>query len=172
MASRKFFDPAVLLALTPVVSSTCSLLFAHDQHFFLTLLTKPDIRAPSNALLPSYFRAFFAPGLVRVLGFLGVTVGSSAALLLLLRTSSAGPLLRGRGAFAWYAAGASFAAGHLLFVPLVAPRIRAICEDQGGENVNVLKSWLFYNAARGCTVDLAAWVCCLVAAAKTFSLPV
>ena len=41
MASGAFFDSKTLLLAGPLVSSTCTLLFARDQDFFLSLLTDP-----------------------------------------------------------------------------------------------------------------------------------
>ncbi|TEA09888.1 hypothetical protein C8034_v011549 [Colletotrichum sidae] len=48
------------LRLAPLLSSTCTLLFAHDQHFFLTLFNRPETRKQSTNLVPTYFRLFSA----------------------------------------------------------------------------------------------------------------
>ncbi|RSL53419.1 hypothetical protein CEP54_010436 [Fusarium duplospermum] len=59
MDSGLSFDPLVALRAAPLVSTTCSLLYAWDQHFFLGLLNRPENRATSKPLLQSYFTTFF-----------------------------------------------------------------------------------------------------------------
>ncbi|CAJ2505568.1 Uu.00g129620.m01.CDS01 [Anthostomella pinea] len=164
MASRKFVDPMTLLQLAPVISSSCSLWYSRDQQFFLSNLIQPKHHNLSNQILPPYFQSFFWPGTAAVVGLLGTTFWSSMAVL-----RFSGTLLRDRDSFNWYVAGASFAAGHLLFVPLVAPHVKAIFDDRKDGNVDELRGWLRVNAIRTLTVDLAAWACCVVAAVKTFS---
>lgn len=77
MASNLFFDPLVALRATPLVSTTCTLLFAYEQHFFLSLFNRPQTRSKTRRFLTAYFTMFFAEGVVQVLGFLGVTAVSS-----------------------------------------------------------------------------------------------
>lgn len=166
MASRAFFDPLTLLRLVPAISSTASLTLAWDQHWMLRIFTLPELELDSNLYLPKWFHAFFRAGLPSVLAFLSVTMTTAT---LNLRSESL--LLKRRGSYYWYAAGAALAAGHLLFVPAVAPRIQAIVEDETKEkSVEELRRWLRVNGIRGLTTDLGAWVCCLVAVVRTFSV--
>lgn len=179
MASRSFIDGRTALLLTPLVSSTCSLLFAHDQDIFLRILTIPKSSELCNQILPSYIRTFFPIGLRRVVGFLAVTTWSSVGALLV-----AGPLLRARGSYGWYRAAAFWAVAHLLYVPLVAPRLKAIMDDEENAiedydeddddvvqpNIKQMLGWLTVNMTRMMTTDLAAWGCAFIATAKTFSL--
>ncbi|EGZ69392.1 hypothetical protein NEUTE2DRAFT_131784 [Neurospora tetrasperma FGSC 2509] len=166
MASRAFFDPLTLLRLAPAISSTASLTLAWDQHWMLRIFTLPELELDSNLYLPKWFHAFFRAGLPSVLAFLSVTMTTAT---LNLRSESL--LLKRRGSYYWYAAGAVLAAGHLLFVPAVAPRIQAIVEDETKEkSVGELRRWLRVNGIRGLTTDLGAWVCCVVAVVRTFSV--
>ncbi|KAM4057563.1 hypothetical protein HRG_009198 [Hirsutella rhossiliensis] len=170
MASRLFFDPLVALRAAPLVSSTCSLLFAWDQHFFLGLLNRPENRPHSRPLLRSYFSSFFR----RALPFVVVTIAASTWLgigNLYARPDA----LVASSSLRWYAAGSALAAAHLLYVPAIAPSCRAlICADGpaagADDDVNAyLDDWLTVNARRMLTVDLAAWAAFVVAVTR--SLP-
>lgn len=177
MASGTFFSPQKTLLLAPVVSSTCSLLFAWDQHIFLNLLTHPELSDRTNAILPTYWRVFFPRGLAQVVSFLGITTWTSIGAVVYHKA-----LLQKRGALPWYVASATLAVAHLVFVPFVAPAIKYIMEDEGGRsrerkvaepgnrNVDMQSKWLGYNMVRMLTTDLGAWVCCLVGVMKTFDV--
>ncbi|KAI1392920.1 putative integral membrane protein [Hypoxylon trugodes] len=165
MASGLFVNPATLLNVVPVISSTCQLWFGWDQYEFLQLFLKRDIQAQSNQLLPSYFTTFFNRGAPRVGGLLLTTIVSSAANL----RYAPGNLLHERGSFIWYSAAIGFALGHLTYFPFIFPHIRAITSDAKEKNVTELKNWLYVHNWRTLTVDLAGWVCCIVATVKTLS---
>ncbi|KAF1808601.1 hypothetical protein P152DRAFT_424484 [Eremomyces bilateralis CBS 781.70] len=158
------------LLVAPLISTSCSLWFAADQHFFLQIFTRPECRERSNVLLPDYFRAFFSAGLPRVVGLLGITTWASVGSIWQAR-----PLLESHGSLKWYMATAALAVGHLVFVPAVAPRIQGIAEGGferghgGGQksNVDLLREWLRINMVRTLTTDLGAWLCCLMAVSKT-----
>ncbi|KAI1647132.1 putative integral membrane protein [Daldinia loculata] len=165
MASGLFFDPIALLRITPAISSTCSLWFGWDQYEFLQLFLDPSKRDLVNQLLPSYFSTFFDRGAPRVVGLLLITILSSAANL----RYAPGNLLHERGSFIWYSGAIVFALGHQVYFPFVLPKIRAISGDAKEKNVSELKGWLYVHNWRTLTVDLAGWVCCVVAAVKTFS---
>ncbi|KAK3290204.1 uncharacterized protein B0H64DRAFT_413624 [Chaetomium fimeti] len=164
MASRLFFDPVVALRAAPLVSATCTLLYARDQDFFLRIFNEPGNREKSRALLPSYWRIFFRRGVVVVVGCLAATFWSSIANLFVRRRA-----LEATQSFWWYVAGAALAAGHLLFIPAVAPSVRAISNaDKDGTDPNsALDGWLVINRFRMWTVDIAAWAACAVAVTRT-----
>lgn len=164
MASRLFFDPLTALRAAPLVSSTCTLLFAWDQHLFLSLLNSPspEIRSKSKPLLRPYFSIFFRRGLLMVLTFILASTASAAANL---RVRSDG--LRARGSFAWYVAGAALSAGHLAYVPWIAPSVRDVVEATGEDVIEKLDGWLALNWRRMVTVDLGAWIAFGVAVAGT-----
>ncbi|KAI0898770.1 putative integral membrane protein [Annulohypoxylon nitens] len=151
-----------LLHLVPVISSICTLWFAWDQYEFMTLFRKPDLHDLSNKLLPSYFTSFFSRGAPRVVGLLTTTILSTGGIL----RYSPGTALHDNGAFPWYVAGLLFAVGHQTFIPFFLPHVRAIEKDAKEKNVVELESWLRIHTRRSLTVDLAAWVCCIVATLK------
>ncbi|CAI4213210.1 unnamed protein product [Parascedosporium putredinis] len=168
MASRQFFDPVVALRAAPLVSATCTLLYAWDQHLFLSVLNQPSTRQHSRPILSPYWKALFPKGLSMVLGFITVTSSASAANLY-----AHGPVLRLRQSYWWYVAGAALSLSHLLFVPFVAPPLEKIMEPsaQDGEvDPNAeLERWLSVNALRSVTVDFAAWVAVGVAVLKSLT---
>src|SRR5688572_1301235 len=127
MASGAFFNPKTLLFVAPVVSSTCTLLFARDQDFFLSLFTEknvpPSHRNLINTILPDHYTRFFYKGIYGVIGFIGATTWLSGG--------SAYSLGREHAALGWYVGGATLAVGHLAFVPWIAPRVKALVEGDG-----------------------------------------
>ncbi|KAI3393267.1 hypothetical protein diail_4497 [Diaporthe ilicicola] len=171
MASNLFFDPLVALRAAPLVSTTCTLLFAYEQHFFLSLFNRPQTRSETKRFLPAYFTMFFAEGVVQVFGFIGVTAVTSLANLYLHKR---GPIpLAEQGAYWWYATAAGLAVSHLLYTPLVAPPVYAIRGDKPlkqGEDVNKkLDDWLWANCLRMLTTDLGAWLAAALAVGRALS---
>lgn len=160
MASRLFFDPLVALRVSPLVSATCTLLYASDQYFFLGILSRPEIQEHSKPLLPSYFKYFFYRATPFVVGLLAITTSTSIANIYTQRPAS----------FGWYMAGAVLAVGHFLFVPAIAPSCKALIEAEGSPNTDVhriLDEWRAINWIRGLTVDLGAWAALAIAVTKT-----
>ncbi|KAF9881414.1 hypothetical protein CkaCkLH20_00560 [Colletotrichum karsti] len=155
MASRLVFDPLVALRAAPLISSTCTLLYAWDQHFFLNVFNAPEVRPKSKTVVQSYFRTFFRRGLPIVLSFITLSAATAAANL----WTSPGAL-RARGTFWWYAAGAGLSLGHLAYVPAVAPRVQALVEAEEAEveeDVNgLLEGWLRVNFVRMQTTKMAS----------------
>lgn len=164
MASGLFFDPLVALRVAPLVSSTCTLLYAWDQQFFFGALNAPERRTISQPVLSPYFRAAFYPGLVFVVSVLGVTTWSSIANLYTHRAA-----LHANQSFVWYVAGAVLSASHLLFVPAIASSCKALIDTDSKESdaSAALDKWLSINRLRMWTVDLAAWGATIVAVTKT-----
>lgn len=163
MASGLFFDPRVALTAAPLISSTCTLLFAWDQTFFLSLLNQPQHRTKTRPMLRGYFESFFYRATSSVCVFIALT---SATCVANLYTQPL--LLRGRGSYKWYMAGAALAAGHLVFVPAIAPSCKALVEAGEDTDTNgLLDGWLSINTTRLLTVDVAAWAAILVGCLKT-----
>lgn len=153
------FSPLSALAIAPLVSSTCTLWYAFDQHHFLSILTThPDDKFED--VIPDYFRRFFAAGLPRVLGLLGTTCLSVAGNYVYRYDS----LLVNRS-LKWYLAGAALAVSHLSFTPLVLPHIQRLQRRGWPFRIAtyVLSEWLYWHNFRTYTVDLAAWLCFAVA---------
>ncbi|KAF4595805.1 integral membrane protein [Ophiocordyceps camponoti-floridani] len=148
-------DPLVLLRCAPLLSSTCSLLYGWDQHFFLGLLHRQENRR----LIRPYFASFFRRGLPFVLAALAVTSAGGIANLFVRCPSSSRP---------WYGAGLVLAAAHLLYVPLIAPVCQGLLLPEGrdgdGNDASLeLRRWLCVNAWRTLTVDLGACIAFIVA---------
>ncbi|KXH47141.1 hypothetical protein CSAL01_08550 [Colletotrichum salicis] len=167
MASGQFFDPLVALRVAPLVSSTCTLLFAWDQHFFLSLFNDtPELRKKSAPMLKPYFNNFFSRGVFIVLGFIAVSTSTGIANLF-----NQPAALRSQSTFRWYAAGTAMSAGHLLFVPAVAPHVKDLAEAKDDDDVNrILDKWLNANWLRMVTVDVGAWISFSVATLSTLRL--
>lgn len=166
MASGLFVDPTTLLRLTPLISSTCTLWFAWDQRVMYSTFTHPDLRNESSAILPLWWRKVLdLHEIERVL--LPVTITTVASIVNIRKH---GALLRAKGSWAWYAAGAALAVGHVAYVPGVMYKIQAMIEDNGkGEAVEQQRRWLRVHNVRTLTVDLGAWLACLIAVARTVS---
>jgi hypothetical protein len=165
MASLRFFDPIALLRVTPLVSSTCTLLYASDQDFFLGIFNRPENRTKSRPLLPSYFDTFFRRGVVFVVGCLSVTACASVANLYVRK-----PTLVARQSGWWYVGSGALSLAHLLFVPRIAPSVKATLEaDREGTDPNAsLDEWLRINRIRMLTVDVGAWVASVAAVVSTW----
>ncbi|OTA89386.1 hypothetical protein M434DRAFT_398621 [Hypoxylon sp. CO27-5] len=151
------------LHLVLVISTTCSLWFAWDQYEFLMIFRKPDLQPQSNKMLSSYFNTFFSRGAPRVVGLLLTSVISCGSIL---RYSPSTVL---RDSAPWYLAGLLCTLGHQIYMPIILPSIRALQGDAKENNVSELTKWLRIHTWRSLTVDIAAWVCCIVATTKYFS---
>lgn len=117
MASGLFVDPATLLRLTPLISSTCTLWFAWDQRVMYSTFTHPDLHKESTAILPLWWRKVFeSHDVERVLFPITVTAVAS-----FVNIRKYGRLLQAKGSWAWYAAGAALAVGQYVFSELVVP---------------------------------------------------
>jgi hypothetical protein len=166
MASLRFYDPVALLRVAPLVSSTCTLLYASDQDFFLGIFNRPEHRSKSRPLLPSYFSTFFRRGVVFVVTCLAVTTWASVANLYVRK-----PALVARQSGWWYVASGALSAAHLLFVPWIAPSVKATVDaEKDGSDANAeLDKWLSINRIRMLTVDLGAWVASVAAVVSTLA---
>ncbi|KAI1167694.1 hypothetical protein F5B18DRAFT_398705 [Nemania serpens] len=153
----------VLLHLVPVISSTSSLWYAWDQYEQMTVFRQPEMRSISNRILPRYFAAFFRRGAPRVLGLLVTTAVSSGAILRYSLPTDP----RAQSAFPWHVAGLLLATAHLAWAPAILPSVRAIENDAKDKNVAQLDLWLRLHAWRSLTVDMGAWICCIIAAIKS-----
>ncbi|QGA16182.1 hypothetical protein EYB26_003849 [Talaromyces marneffei] len=153
------FKPLAALVVAPLISSTCTLWYAFDQHHFLSIFTTHSDRE-IDKFIPDYFTQFFTAGLPRVLGLLGTTCVSVAA-----NYYYRYEFLIANQSLKWYLAGAALAASHLSFAPLVLPQIKELQGKNGvcHRSKQVLSEWLYYHDIRTYTVDLAAWVCFAVA---------
>lgn len=153
-----------LLRLAPVISSSFSLWFCVDQHLFLSTLITPENKERGAKILPVYFSHFFKHGLVNIFVLYGTSIvtGLANASGVAHNPFDETPSTR------LYAVGAALSIAHFLFVPLIAPIIKAIVQDtQGDKTVENMKAWLRIHAARSVVVDLPAWLFFVSAAVKS-----
>ncbi|RDA87854.1 hypothetical protein CP532_2949 [Ophiocordyceps camponoti-leonardi (nom. inval.)] len=161
----------VLLRTIPLISSTCSLLYGWDQHFFLSLLNNPDEnRRLSRALLPSYFAPFFRRGLPFVLSAVAVSFGSGIANFFVVGRSSSSSSSSSASSLRCYLLGSLLAASHLLYVPFIAPSCSRLLSREAPDPNADLDDWLSVNALRSLTVDLGAWLAFVVATVGSLRL--
>ncbi|PHH60911.1 hypothetical protein CDD81_1022 [Ophiocordyceps australis] len=161
MASGAFFDVKTALLMAPLLSSTASLVYAWDQHLLTRPLTRPEAQPYGNMVLPAYWRVMLPRGVAQVLCLLGLTAGTAAAALV-----GNGQLVAARHAAGWYMGAAALAVGHLGFVPLVAPCIRKMAQEETHDNVELQRQWLRINLVRTLTTDFGAWACAFVAVCR------
>ncbi|KAK4443101.1 hypothetical protein QBC34DRAFT_213533 [Podospora aff. communis PSN243] len=162
MASGIFSNPnyTTALRLAPLITSSATVTFVGNQQWIFELFTRPELVAQgSKTFLPPWFSKAFCIGMPKVVGLVTFT---AIGAVLNLHSSP-------RGAQRWYAAGAVLSAAHLLFVPALVGRAKGVVEDteEEGRCLGEMKGWLRVNAVRASTVDVGAWICCLVAAVKS-----
>ncbi|KAL4954424.1 hypothetical protein BDW69DRAFT_163231 [Aspergillus filifer] len=176
MASGLITDPLRLVRVAPLITTTASLMFAWDEHWFLSGFLShkfnaeadPDYQEHSEALLPRYFRRFFEQGIFIIAGLNCCTLTSSIANLVLSRRASTS---QSAVTTRLYAAGLGFTVLHFLFVPLVAYPIRDIMEDRSkGETRKDLKKWIDIHRVRVLIADLPGWMSFLTAVLSSVAL--
>ncbi|KAI1183519.1 hypothetical protein F5B17DRAFT_443378 [Nemania serpens] len=158
MASKAFFDPLVLLRVAPVLTSTMAMRFSHDQWLFLENFLVPEHRDKVNAIVPSYFKTFFAKGVwdIGILYTLTTATGISNV------ASKHG------GAWEWYAAGTALAFLHMAFVPFIMYKVKGLIDDEPkGQGNTLLRGWLNVHTVRSWVTDIPSWACFVVACLKS-----
>ena len=166
MASGLFFDPLKLLRIAPLLTSTSSLVYAWDEHFFLSGFAHLEHKEETNKILPSYFRRFFNQGIYIVVGLNTLTISTAVSNLLTDR-----PVLDRLQSSRWYWAGLGLTACHFAFVPFIAEPIRDMFEGRSkGNSTKDLQRWLDIHRIRVLVADLPAWVSFLGAVLSTISL--
>lgn len=166
MASGLFFDPLKLLRIAPLLTTTSSLVYAWDEHWYLSGFLHSKHQEETKKILPSYFRRFFEQGIFVIAGLNTLTISTAITNLLTDR-----PVLDRLQSSRWYWAGLGFTVCHFLFVPLIAYPIRDIMEDRSrGNSTNDLRRWLDVHRVRVLVADLPAWMSFLGAVLSTISL--
>jgi hypothetical protein len=156
----------MLLRVAPLVTSSFCIWFASDQHYFLHLFTRPEIRSKAPTILPPYLRRFYRDASARVFITWVATLSTSIANVTAHRQA-----LEANQSLSWYTAGLALTAGHALFAPIIVPTIWAILKLEDGptgqkDSMGLLRKWLRIHVVRSLTVDLAAWVCFVVAVTR------
>ena len=156
MASGLFFDPMTLLRLAPIITSTASLTFAHDQDLFFRPFIHESQRQKSNAFLPGWSKE----ALPRAFWVIFALYPTTAALTLTnIYTGDAGEARK------FYWAGLAFTFGHFLFGMKALRLLDAIENDKSkGNSTQDMKSWLDNNTLRSFSVDLPGWISFICAA--------
>ncbi|KAI9839500.1 MAG: hypothetical protein M1819_002125 [Sarea resinae] len=186
MASGAFTDPRKLLRLAPIITTTASLYYAWDQHFFLTVFTQPPLcttLAPTtHQVLPAYFTNFFNTGIFFILGINAATITTAITNLFVDRRA-----LNDAGSLKWYAAGLALTMAHFAFVPAITGPVGNLValeksrkesaekgerepEEAGKTSMAYLHQWLKIHRVRALTVDLAGWTSFLIAVLKTVTV--
>jgi len=184
-ASTSPFTPSLLtLHLIPLLSSTAALMFAFDQHFFLsTIMSSPQISPSHTArILPTYFNILSRQHLPRMLALNTITLGCSLWTLHGYWRANATPrrLKQLSGPIYCMIGGVVFLLGHSAFSALLEPLVGRIAErDDGGldnlseykdraqEGVAVLmnaREWLSGHTRRLILADVPSWLCFLFGA--------
>jgi len=150
MASNLLFDPRLLLRIAPLMSATASLWYDVDQYVFFNNFIVPPNREKGSAILPGYWKTFLGPGLVGIFGLHGISIIGGAVNSYL-------------GHSQWYGIGAALSLTHFVFVPAVAPHIRALIDDESkGQSWKDMEKWLRVHTVRSVLVDTPAWFCYLM----------
>lgn len=168
MASDFFFDPLKLLRVAPLLTTTSTLVYAWDEHWYLSgfLHSEHQHREETKKILPGYFRRFFEQGVFIIAGLNTLTISTAITNLLTDR-----PVLNHLRSSRWYWAGLGFTICHFLFVPLIAYPIRDIMEDRSkGNSTKDLRRWIDIHRIRVLMADLPAWISFLGAVLSTISL--
>ncbi|KAI5290789.1 hypothetical protein KEM54_000449 [Ascosphaera aggregata] len=180
------FNTGELLRVAPLITTTATLHYAWDEHFFLSIFlsdvfqkcrdeyekqeAKTDAiqsHQPSiNSVIPRYFAGFFyGAGTIFLVGANAATM-VTAGMNLKLRALSANPIR-----WCLYAAGLGFTIGHFLCVPMVMWSVKALLDRAGqimtGEEVDdeepskELWRWLKGHYIRTLLADIPGWLCFL-----------
>ena len=147
-----------LLRLTPVLSSTANLMYAHDENLFLSSWVQPSYRERANSLLPSWFSHWCPRALLVIL------VGFPASMVSGISSVSIKSWpLQENGAHKWYWAGIAFTFAHFIYGPRALRLLDDIQEDRPkGNSTTSMEKWLKMHRMRTFTADIPAWVCFLV----------
>ncbi|KAJ6518844.1 hypothetical protein C8R45DRAFT_949493 [Mycena sanguinolenta] len=148
-----------LLRISPIISSTTSLVWAYDEYTFLGAWMNPAYRTQSDALLPLWFKTW-APNGTRVL-FTSFPVSlvtglANAYTLRHHKTTRALP---------FYCLGTFFALAHFFYGPRALRLLKAIrTGEPDGKTTKSMGEWLRMHSVRTVTTDFLAFVCFTVAA--------
>lgn len=156
---RQLLHPT-LLRLLPIISSIISLQFAYDEYAFLCCWVQDSYRHQADALLPAWFTHWGPWGTRVVFTSFSLSLGAGFANI----AACASAPETGSAKF-WYAAGASFAALHLLIFGPRALKLLGMIRrgEPEGASTASLGKWLEMHAVRSFTIDLPAAICFIVA---------
>ena len=164
MASGLIFDPIKILRVAPLLTTTSSLVYAWDEHWYLSgfLHSNTKHETEIEKIFPTYFRRFFEKGIFVLLGTGAITISTSIGNLFSLNDNGGG-LAPDSSSRLFYWAGLGFTLAHFLFVPVIAYPIRDIVEDRRDSTgkstvIGNLKKWLDIHRVRTLLADFPAWL--------------
>ena len=164
MASGLLFDPLKLLRLAPLITSTATLMYAHDQHLFFGTWIHDSYRKEANTFLPRWFKICLQRAIVIIFTFYPVTMILAGANIY------TGDSTNSKATY-FYWAGLSFTFGHFLFGKWAMRLLGAIENDESkGNSVADMRSWLAMNMIRSVTVDFLGWLNFLLAVMASLKL--
>ena len=157
MASGLLFDPLKLLRLAPLITSTATLMYAHDQHLFFNAWTHESYRKEANAFLPRWFNICVHRAIIIIFTVYPATMILAGANIYLGDPAN-------QQATKFYYGGLAFTFGHFLFGKWAMRLIGAIENDESkGNSTTDMRSWLAMNMIRSVTVDLLGFLSFLMA---------
>lgn len=164
MASGLLFDPLKLLRLAPLITSTATLMYAHDQHLFFGAWTHESYRKEANTFLPRWFKICLQRAIAIIFTFYPITMILAGANIFLGDPAN-------QKATNFYYSGLAFTFGHFLFGKWAMRLLGAIENDESkGNSTTDMRSWLAMNMIRSVTVDLLGFLSYLMAAMASLKL--
>ncbi|KAL4970546.1 uncharacterized protein BDV14DRAFT_163463 [Aspergillus stella-maris] len=164
MASILLNNPQKLLFLTPLISSTGTLIYAGCEALFYSAFLHPSVRPHSKSLLPLWFRRVFDTNINLLVGLIMVTISAVSAILMI-------PVVRAitneRGSRELYVTGLIGTCAHFVFAPTMSGLTERIMkpseERKEGENdsTHYVETWLGIHFVRLLAADFPAWVALL-----------
>ncbi|KAL4936464.1 hypothetical protein BDV06DRAFT_204973 [Aspergillus oleicola] len=167
MASGIFTDHRKFLLLTPLVTSTGTLMYAGCEALFYSAFTHPPIRPQSNALLPRWFQRVFDRNIYLLVGLNMVTISTATAVLIL---PSVKDLIVSKGSKNLFLSGLIGTCAHFVFAPTMLGIIDSITSDKKGNCTEDMGRWLRVHYVRMVVADLPAWISYAGAVLATITL--
>ncbi|KAL4798963.1 putative integral membrane protein [Aspergillus venezuelensis] len=173
MASALLNSPQKLLLLTPVISSTGTIMYAGCEALFFSAFLHPPVRPHSRSILPLWFRRVFETNINVLIGLNMVTISCASAILTIPGVRS---VLTENGSRGLYVTGLIGTCTHFVFAPTMLGVIERITkpseERKEGENdsTDEMERWLGIHYVRLLVADVPAWVAYIGAVLTTFSI--
>ena len=163
----------MFLRLAPLLTSTATLMYAHDHDRFFRAFIHPAHTPAANALIPSWTAAMMPRGGLTIFTLYPLTllfallnyfdVGATATVT---GANVSGAIMEGAvvGGTQWYGYGALFTIAHFFFAKWAIGLLNAMKGDESkGRATEDMRKWVGMNVLRTMFVDLPGWVCYLVA---------
>ncbi|RJE23810.1 integral membrane protein [Aspergillus sclerotialis] len=167
MASGLFTDYRKPLLLTPLLTSTGTLMYAGCEALFYSAFTHSPIRAESNALLPRWFQRVFDRNIYLLVGLNMVTISTATAVLTLPNVSE---VIVSKGSRKLFLSGLIGTCAHFVFAPTMLGIIENITSDRFGNCTEHMKHWLRVHYIRFIVADVPAWLAYIGGVLTTFAL--